>query len=233
MCRLLAFAGVAVWTAACGSAAAPTPPAVEPPPLEDVIEALFLGAGPISPANHDCVLRGQWAAPSPGSAVAVVMSPTIVSSGEAVLSRTLDDLRAVISGRFIISLARSTDVEPRAAAGQITTTDVPAARFAMLCGAGNGCTHITSRAGPVIVSAEAVQNAGEPDRVKVHELGHALGLCHVTGDRMPDAIMSNQFVAPERDRFSALELAAIRAVYASALEPGAGPAEFRAAGLIR
>jgi hypothetical protein len=94
-------------------------------------------------------------------------------------------------------------------------------------------SRILSRQGPLLDRVQAIQLIGSSPRLKVHEFGHAMGLCHILGDRVPEAVMADPPGVTAVARFSTIELQALRAVYESSLEPGATRADFQRARLVR
>jgi len=221
---MLAFA-----LAACRGPSTPSP-AASPPPLADVIEAIFLGSGPL--AAGDCVSPGTLATPLRSATLTVVIGATIDAAGQRAIEDALTDVQQVNNGRFRLVVERSRDADPLPGPLQITSADVPEAAIQMLCSpGGSGCTRVFTFSGASITSARCVQRIGTSPRLKAHELGHAIGLCHVDRDRMPAAVMAPSPGTMAQDCFSALELDAIRAVYGSGLEAGATRGDFERAGL--
>jgi len=69
--------------------------------------------------------------------------------------------------------------------------------------------------------------------LKVHEFGHAMGLCHINRERLPSAVMADPPGSMAQPRFNDQERAAVRAVYESSLMSGATRADFARVGLVR
>ena len=213
----------------CLGPAAPTP--VAPPTAAEIVEGLFLGSGPL--AAGDCALTGVWSSYERNATVTVMLASTIDDRGRLTLERAVREVEAVIAGRFGLVVERSPEADPIPGVGQITSADVPASRVQATCSpGGSGCVRILARDGPHLISVQAIQQVGSSQRLKVHELGHALGLCHVRGERLPSAVMADPTGATAEGWFSEAELQAFRAVYASGLEPGATRIDFRRAGLL-
>lgn len=218
-----------VLLSAC-SPARPTPDS--PPDLEDVIEAIFLGSGPL--AAGDCIGRGVWVSYPRDSTVTLQIATSIDAAGRQALESAIADLTGVIAGRFRLETHPHAEADPLPGPLQITSADVPAETIVALCSpGGSGCTKAELIGGVTLRSARCVHRIGTSSRLKVHELGHAVGLCHVDRLRVPAAIMTDPFGTAVQDRFSGIELDAIRAVYAASLEAGATRQAFRDAGLIR
>jgi hypothetical protein len=229
MRRLAPWAPLAFALAACPGPSTPTPPAT-PPPLADVIEAIFLGSGPL--AAGDCITPGILATPLRNATFTAVIGTTIDVAGQRTIEDAVSDLQQVNNGRFRIVVERSGAADPLPGPLQITSADVPDVTIQMLCSpGGSGCTRGLTFNGASITSARCVQRIGTSPRLKAHEFGHAIGLCHVDRDRMPAAVMAPSPGTMAQDRFSALELDAIRAVYGSGLEAGATRGDFERAGL--
>jgi hypothetical protein len=229
MRRPAPWATLAFALAACRGPSTPTPPAT-PPTLADVIEAIFLGSGPL--AAGDCITPGILATPLRNTTFTVVIGTTIDAAGERTIEEAITDVQQVNNGRFRIVVERSSAADPLPGPLQITSADVPDATIQMLCSpGGSGCTRGLTFNGASITSARCVQRIGTSPRLKAHEFGHAIGLCHVDRDRMPAAVMAPSPGTMAQDRFSSLELDAFRAVYESGLEAGATRADFERAGL--
>ena len=208
----------------------PTPDS--PPDLKDVIEAIFLGTGPL--AAGDCVGRGVWVSYPRDSMVTLQIASSIDSAGRQALESAVADLTGVLAGRFRLEPRSNAEADPLPGPLQITSADVPAEVITALCSpGGSGCTRAELIGGVTLNSARCVHRVGTSSRLKVHELGHAVGLCHVDRLRMPAAVMTDPFGTAVESRFSGLELDAIRAVYAANLEPGATRERFRDAGLVK
>jgi hypothetical protein len=212
------------------SQTAPTPES--PPDLRDVIEAIFLGSGPL--AAGDCVGPGVWVSYPRDSTVTLQIASSIDGAGRQALESAIADLTGVIAGRFRLESRPNIEADPLPGPLQITSADVAADVIVALCSpGGSGCTKAELIGGVTLNSARCVHRVGTSSRLKVHELGHAVGLCHVDRLRMPAAVMADPPGASPQDRFTSLELDAIRAVSAANLEPGATRQMFRDAGLIK
>jgi hypothetical protein len=227
---LLPLLAIASVSTRCAGPVAPTPPG--PPALEDAIEALFLGSGPL--AAGDCLIPGMWMSYPRGATVALVLASTIDGTGQATLERAVADAQDAIAGRFRLVIERTAEVDPVPAMLQITSADVSAERVRSTCSpGGSGCVRVLARQGPLLDRVQAIQLLGSSQRLKVHEFGHAMGLCHILGDRVPEAAMADPPGVTATGRFSEIERQALRAVYESSLEPGATRADFQRAGLVR
>jgi hypothetical protein len=203
----------AMLCAAVAQCGGPTSPSRFEPPLAEVIEAIFLGSGPL--AAGGCPAAGIWATYPRASVVTLIVSSSIDSSGRQSLAAAVNDLNAAFTGRFELTVSPTSVAAPLPGGLEITTDDISSAEILTLCSPGaSGCTRVTFH-GVLLDSARAVQMAGTSLRVKTHELGHAVGLCHVNRYRMPAAVQ------------------AIRQVYSSAIQPGARREDFLRAGLVR
>jgi hypothetical protein len=151
MRRLAPWATLAFALAACRGPSTPTPPAT-PPPLADVIEAIFLGSGPL--AAGDCITPSILATPLRNTTFTVVIGTTIDAAGERTIEEAITDVQQVNNGRFRIVVERSGAADPLPGPLQITSADVPDATIQMLCSpGGSGCTRGLTFNGASITSA--------------------------------------------------------------------------------
>ncbi len=171
-----------------------------------MIDALFFGRGPLAHADRDCLLPDRWAAyPSP-SIVAVVLSQTVDAAGEHAIARMIADVQEAAGGRLRLTLEASSSLDPMPTAGQITSADVPDAVIRATCSpGGSGCTRPLVSADRLLAGARCIQREGTSTRLKAHEFGHAIGLCHIDATRIPDALMAPSPGQRPQDRFSAPE----------------------------
>ena len=211
-------------------------PTVPPPPvavdLQNAVEALFLGSGPLNPGGG-CLQTGFWRAYPRGSMVRVRVSTSISGSQRTALQAFLAQVPQLTMGGLGTAFELTAEADPRAAMLEVTLTNLSDGRIDQTCrpGAG-GCTFLSFQAPGILGSARTVMRDRFAGAIHVHELGHGLlGLCHVDGNRVPDALMGN----PQNSgvaQLNELERMAVRAVYGSALQPGAGREAFVRAGLV-
>jgi hypothetical protein len=247
--RRAALAGLATLGLSCGDSG--TAPQALSPFLQDVIEALFLGSGALSPADDEraCVTHpGRWAAFPRGSRVRVVLSDTLDRGSDGVDTRMLIEaalagVEEATAGHIRVTVELTSDPDPLPAAGEVTATDHPAP-VDTGCPFDRGCVHVTfaDSARTVIASARVVlREDAQPADAFVHDLiGHGiLGLCHIDqaaiggNDKSLMAGGPGAYSGFLPDALSELDVAAVRAVYGSGLQPGARRADFVAAGLVR
>lgn len=220
------FALVLAAAAGCDGANSPTEPAGRRLTVEEVIEALFLDSGTASEGGFDV-----WMSFPRGAQVRLVVASSVDRAALPFLERQVVDLNLAFAGQLSLTLTTVDEPDPRPGRHEITLAEVPASEILAVSGepeAGGTCREI-STSGPLLVNARCLLLAGggRPE-ADMHEVGHGLGLHHVREGVGP-AMMNPS--APVDD-FSALELEAIRRVYASGLQPGANRADFLAAGLL-
>ncbi len=207
--------------------------------VEDVIEALFLGTGRAG-AGGGCIediggghTEGLWRTFPRGSQIHLVIGSSVADAGRSALEREIAVFNGLIDGFFTVTIDSSATANPVAGLNEITSTDLPGNQVADLCDGNNqGCAVPTSTNGPIFISVQTYQGLLFPGTAHVHEVGHALGLCHVSQTSVPGAVMANPQLG-HSDRFRELEKMAIQRVFSSGLEPGATSKDFKQAELIR
>ncbi|HEV7671000.1 MAG TPA: hypothetical protein VGS22_20980 [Thermoanaerobaculia bacterium] len=222
---------------ACGkNSESPTGP---PPPNQqitrsNVIAALFLGEGPLrSPQGTPCPNTGFWRAFPRGSRLRVRLS-TALSTGERnTVEGFLSDFRGLVAGTFDLAIETTTQEDPIPGFLEVTVTSLSNSAVDARCPPGSGgCTKITLQAPGVLASSRTVARHQFGGNVHDHELGHGiLGLCHVDGFVMPDALMATPG-SGSIGNFNTAERQAIQAVMRSGLSAGATRADFERLGLV-
>lgn len=228
---------VAALGQACGkNGGSPTSP---PPPnptitRSNVIAALFLGEGPLRPAQgNTCPDTGFWRAFPRGSRIRVRLS-TALSTGERnTIDGFLADLRGVIAGAYDLIIETTTEEDPIPGLLEVTGTSLSDPAVDAFCRPGTGgCAKYTFQAPGVLASSRTVARHQFGGNVHSHELVHGiLGLCHLDGFVMPDALMSNPSSA-NIGTFNPIERQAIQAVMRSGLSAAATRADFERLGLV-
>jgi len=233
---LLGVSVAATLVLACGKNGSPTSP---PPPnptitQSNVIAALFLGEGPLRPAQgNTCPDTGFWRAFPRGSRIRVRLS-TALSTGERnTIDGFLADLRGVIGGAYDLIVETTTEEDPIPGLLEVTGTSLSNPAVDAFCRPGTGgCTKYTFQAPGVLASSRTVARHQFGGNVHNHELVHGiLGLCHLDGFVMPDALMANPG-SSSIGNFNASERQAIQAVMRSGLSAAATRADFERLGLV-
>ena len=218
------------------------------PIQKDIVEALFFGSGPYGtglfaePGAVDYLFFGQGMHHSPGIMLGWSGGPIAVRIEDALSPAQTNYLTRILAqiGELTGGYLRPEVVQRAASlpgvfqAGEIhvvvrsdltapcQTTDlsiVGCARQLFLTG------------GQLIASVIYVKPNGSPDTVS-HEVGHAIGLHHVSRVQMPVRPVMSASGGPAENGFSAFEVEALRAVYGAGFRFGATRADFQARGLI-
>src|SRR6185295_3497903 len=117
---------------------------------------------------------------------------------------------------------------------EVTATSLSNPQIDAFCNPGaGGCAKFTFQAPSILASSRTASRHGLGGNVHNHELGHGiLGLCHLDGAQMPDALMATPNSAATSN-FNSLERQVIQAVMRSGLSAGASRADFERAGLVQ
>lgn len=215
--------------------------------FRNYIEAVFLGTGPLTPSNgnHGCSATG-WMRGFPGGATVPVMVSTTVSADKlAAIQRVADQVAEATDNVLRTIVSVTADPNPRPDRNQATSTTHPNAA-SQGCLSDNGCTlhvFVDPRQPGQFYSSRAVMPASQSPAAYAHDIiGHGvLGMCHPDGNLIgapPDSLMSagpNVFSGGPRgiaDRLTALDIAAVQAVYRAGLRPGARRVDFVAARIL-
>lgn len=243
MTRGGSIAAVAALTIACASL--PASPPVAPAPLtefqRDYIEALFFGTGPFRPANgFMCARRHGWLGFPRGTTVAVVVSRVVTADKQHAIRDAAAQVEAATGGAVRTTFTLTDDPNPMPRAQQVTSTTMedPGTQG---CRPGRGCTMFQMASPAVLRSSRAVQLLKVPPNNYSHDvIGHGvLGLCHIDGTAIGGfdrSLMSDGRGKPGdliNIKLTDLDLTALRAVFASPLNPGATREDFVRAGLVR
>ncbi len=245
-------AGVAVvWLlAGCGSGQSPTEAArlaesrraeAESLKTPDWVDALFVGSGPLIPrgGSTDCPLQGFWSGYPRGTLVRMRVARSVPAPVQAGLAEAAEALAGATAGALTVNLQVTPELDPQPGVNEVTVTEVALPRAAG-CPSDAGCVQYRFAGRGLLMGARVVEPRDRSVSATVHDVvGHAvLGLCHIDARLIGGAensLMSGGLgMSPGSGASSltGLDIAAIQAVYASALSPGAARASFLAARLV-
>ena len=221
---------------------APAPSAV-PSDLRPVIEALFLGSGPLTPRDGQpaCVFfPGFWTAYPRRTTVRVKVSTTVAPDARDAIQTAAAQVATATAGVVQATFEMVNEALPLPGPAEVTVTTHPDP-VSQGCPTPVGCTIPTFAGGVGMLSgARSVLPPSQTPNAFAHDaIGHGvLGMCHVDGTLAggPEnslmsggpGVFSSQIARTLTDR----DLRAAQAVYSSALSPGAQRAEFVTAGLV-
>lgn len=232
---------LAVALAACGggsgSNAAPGPPGGPDLTPQNIVEALFLGSGPLSAGA--CPDLGVWSAFPRGTTVTVTVSTSVSADKRAAIRAALDRVLLATNGDIQTVYRETADPNPIPGLNEVTSTSHPSPGTEG-CASDNGCTIPTFSSRGLLVSSRAVQPASQTVQAYVHDVvGHGiLGLCHIDGQLIGGPARSLMSGGPGvssgdiAGEPTQLDIDASIMVYASGLQPGASRSQFVQEGLV-
>ena len=249
--RTLGVVTVAVWLlAGCGNGKSPTESgrlaegrveAREIPKPGDVVDALYLGSGPLIPRDGfpECPFQGIWSGYPRGTTVRLRVSSRVPGQVQAGLAAAVDSLTAVTSGGLSVAVSVVPDSDPLPGANEVTVAEVAFPRSAG-CSSDSGCVQYRFAGRGLLMGARVVAPPGRTMGAYLHDVvGHALlGLCHIDAKQIggADASLMSAGLGTSpgagAPTLTSLDLEAISAVYASAVNPGAPRSAFLAARLV-
>jgi hypothetical protein len=207
--------------------------------MAGVIEALFLGTGPLALQESpgcDAGLNRMRGWPR-GTHVRVVSYASVDQTRRAAVQRSLAQAMTALTPAVTAEYQQRDDVaEPGGSPdGEIAIFGAAASRVPALCGiSADNCQVVRYNAGAYVASRVVL---GMPftdasSAAVAHELGHAFGLCHIAPERgglsRDLSVMGSAHVS----EWTTSDLEAIRRVYAAGLSPGDGRHRFVAARLL-
>ena len=249
--RHLGAAFAALWLlAGCGSGQSPTEAArlaesrraeAETVKTPDVVDALFLGSGPLIPrdGSTDCPLQGFWSGYPRGTLLRMRVSSRVPGPAQAGLAGAVGSLAGATGGALTVNLEVTPEIDPQPGVNEVTVTEVALPRAAG-CASDAGCVQYRFAGRGLLMGARVVEPRGRSVSAYVHDaVGHGvLGLCHIDarliGGAENSLMSAGLGVSPGSgaSTLTGLDIEAIQTVYASALSPGAARASFLAARLV-
>lgn len=203
----------------------------------EVIEALFFGTGPLGAGA--CPAYQRWAGFPRGSHIKVMVSTTVSEDKRDQIRKALDQVSEATRGAISVSFSLTDEPEPEAEAFHVVSmTHANPTLFG--CVSGVGCTiHDWQKPG-IFKSSRAIQPEGQTPQAYAHDVvGHGiLGMCHIQAEGIGGADQSlmsggeGVYSGQISGQLTQLDLAALQAVYASSLSPGATRNDFIRAALI-
>ena len=190
-------------------------------------------------APTECPLQGFWSGYPRGSNVRIRMSSRVPGAAQSGIEAAIGPLSDATGGALAVAAGVVQDADPQPGVNEVTVTEVPLPRAAG-CPSDAGCVQYHFAGRGLLMGARVVAPPGRSVSAYVHDaVGHGvLGLCHIGADQIGGA----RGVAHERrarrpagsgaSTLTALDLDAIRSVYASSVSPGAGRSAFLAARLV-
>jgi hypothetical protein len=196
----------------------------------DAIQALYFGAGPLTPTDGfaACPYRPFWSGFPRGTAVTVRISTTVSDDVVEAIQEAVEQVPEATNGAIEAAIERTDDPDPIPGRNEVTLTFHPDP-VSQGCPYKRGCImHKFVRPG-VFRSGRAVQPAGMPVNAYVHDVvGHGImGMCHIDGNLIsgPEkSLMSGGpgvFSGQIAIGLTPLDMAASRSMYGSRLGPGA------------
>ena len=247
---VVGFGVAALWLlAGCGNGQSPTEAArlaearraEEAAKTPDVVDALFLGSGPLIPrdGSSDCPLQGFWSGYPRGTAVRMRVSSHVPGPARAALASAAGPVAGATGGALTVIIETTAELDPQPGVNEVTVAEVALPRAAG-CPSDAGCVQYRFAGRGLLMGARVVEPRERSVTAYVHDaVGHgALGLCHVDARLIGGAENSLMSAGPGvppgsgAPSLTGLDLDAIRAVYASGVNPGAARSTFLAARLV-
>ena len=207
----------------------------------DVVDALFLGSGPLIPRDGvtACFLPAVWSGFPRGTTVRVRVSTTVSSAVQEVIRSAAAQVGPATNGGLHVLVEPTDDLRPRPAGRDVTVTAVASPR-AEGCPTSVGCVLPEFLGRGILLGVRVVEPASPAANAAVRDVvGHGvLGLCRIDAKRIGGAANSLMSAGPgvrpgdNAGGLTSLDEAAVRAVYTSTLNPGAARADFLRAGLV-
>jgi hypothetical protein len=212
----------------------------EAPRPAEVIDALFLGTGPLIPRDGltRCPTQAIWSGYPRGTAVRVRLGSRVPAGLRETLEAAVAPLSDATGGALVATIEPTADPDPQPGVNEVTVTEAARPRSAG-CSSDAGCVEYRFAGRGLLMGARVIGPPGRSFGEYVRDtVGHAtLGLCRIDARLIGGPENSLMSSGPERDAGAApgltgLDLEAIRAVYASSLNPGAPRSAFLAARLV-
>lgn len=233
-----------------GFGAGSMPPVMLQMPIQqDIVEALFFGTGTYgtglfaqpSPVDYVAIApQGMHLSPGlmlgwGGGVIRVRVEEALTPAQSAYLTRALAHVTELTGGHLRPEIVERTASLPDTfAAGEIRV--MVRSNLSTVCsntGPILGCTRqLLLTGGELVAALIYVLPTANPDTVS-HEVGHAIGLHHVSRVQLPVRPVMSTSAGPAENGFSIFEVDALRAVYGAGFRFGATADDFRARGLIR
>src|SRR6185295_10062522 len=185
------------FSAGCnGGGGSPTSPPPPSPTVSqaNVIEALFLGEGPLSPSGAiGCRDTGVWTHFPHGSQVTAKLASSLSARERQVSESFLAEVPGMVFGGISLVVQSTPEADPIPASQEVTAATLPVPQIERICRVGaGGCTQIVFAGFGIARSARTVSKHLFDGAIHAHELGHGVyGLCHVDGTVYPQALMAS------------------------------------------
>jgi hypothetical protein len=236
-------------TAGCGSGQSPTESgrlgetrasARQAPRTPEVIDALFLGTGPLIPRDGltQCPTQAVWSGYPRGTTVRIRVSSRVAGLRDA-LEQAIAPLPVTTGGALTAVVELTSEVDPQPGVNEVVVTEAALPRAAG-CSSDAGCVEHRFAGRGLLMGARVIGPPGRSPSDYVRDaVGHGvLGLCRLDARLIggpENSLMSGGIGAEPGGGASLLtgiDLDAIGAVYASSLSPGAPRSAFLAARLV-
>jgi len=238
----------ALLLAACGNNQSPTDPArlgetrrLDADPAvktPDVVDALFLGTGPLIPRDGsvDCPLQGFWSGYPRGASVRVRVSSRVPGAAQAGIAAGIGALTGATSSAILVNMEVTPETDPQPGVNEVTVAEAALPRAAG-CSSDAGCVQYRFAGRGLLMSTRIVEPRAQSVSAYVHDtVGHGiLGLCHIDARMIgggENSLMSSGPPGSGAANLTGIDVEAIRSVYASGVNPGATRSTFLAARLV-
>jgi hypothetical protein len=249
--RSLGAGAVAVWlVAGCSNGQSPTEAArlaearrveAEQAKTPDVVDALFLGSGPLIPRDGitECPQQGIWSGYPRGTVVRMRVASRVPGAVHAALAGAAASLNDATAGALTVLVETTPEVDPEPGVNEVTVAEVALPR-ASGCSSDAGCVQYRFAGRGLLMGARVVSPRGRSVAGQVRDaVGHGtLGLCRIDARQIggpENSLMSggpSVFPGDGASNLTGLDLEAIRQVYSSSVNPGATRSAFLAARLV-
>lgn len=208
--------------------------------LADVIDALFLGSGPLVPRDGRTacpVPRRVWAGFRRGTTLRVRVSSTVPADAQRALRQVLPQVALATGGSVAAALEVTPEADPLPGDDEVTVAASPRPQT-QNCRSTTACAQGAFEGRGVLQSLRVVEadGRGPGDYVRDVVGRGIMAMCRISTRRIAGAGGSLMSAEPDggggRLGLTPVDIEAARAVYASVLDPGAKRKDFIRVGLV-